>query len=232
MWQLENGVWKETGFPFFNFVTTRSSGNMKDPASRERICFSVGADPLKLVLGEQVHGKAVAVVGPEEWGKIIHATDGLITASPGTAVAVFTADCVPIFLGNKEKGVAGVVHAGWKGLYAGIIKEALVLFNEKFGVKPEAVTAAIGPHIQKCCYKTGPDLKEKFGVATSEENLDLSAIAQEQLRSSGVTAVSVNGHCTHCAVYPDKSDVRHERDMFFSFRREKTDLRLMSLIKI
>jgi YfiH family protein len=119
---------------------------------------------------------------------------------------------VPVLFAGAKKRVIGIAHAGWRGLEAGIIGKVVELLKSEFGVAAEEVTAAIGPHIQKCCYETGPELREKFGVSSSEKNLDLSSIAVKQLEAAGVRRVSVSGLCT-C----------HERGLFFSFRGEKTE---------
>jgi YfiH family protein len=222
MWVLRDGLWKDTEFPFFNLVTTRGLGNMRDPDARKDFCLEHGINPEGLVTAQQVHGCKVAVVTRADGGQEIEAADGLVTADPGVSIAIFTADCVPVFFaGAAGKKVAGIAHAGWRGLEAGIIGKTVELLKNEFGVAAEEVTAAIGPHIQKCCYETGPELREKFGVHSSEKNLDLSSIALKQLEAAGIRRVSASGLCT-C----------HERGLFFSFRGEKTDNRIMSLIKI
>jgi YfiH family protein len=167
-----------------------------------------------------VHGNKVTVVTRSDGGREIEAADGLVTRDPGVCLAIFTADCVPVFFSAGKKA-AGIAHAGWRGLEAGIIGKTVELLQNEFGIVPEEVTAAIGPHIQKCCYETGAELREKFGVNSSEKNLDLSSIALKQLGAAGVRRVSASGLCT-C----------HERGLFFSFRGEKTGSRIMSLIKI
>lgn len=223
MWQLENGLWKETVFPFSILVTTRRFGNMRDIENRISFCFRHGINPQKLVTAEQVHGNKVALVGAGDAGQQIPGADGFVTNTPGLALAIFTADCVPVFLADKKKRAAGIVHAGWKGLHLGIITEALEMFKKNFDVGPETVSAAIGPHIQKCCYEAGQDLHEKFGLRydPSHKNLDLSVIALAQLNHLGVRDVSLNGQCT-C----------HESEQFFSYRKDKTTGRMMSLIQI
>ena len=221
MWQLKDGLWQEEKFPFFNAVTTRASGNMRDPGIRRQFCGSRGMEYGSLVTAQQVHGNTVAVVNDRHRGGEVHGADGLITASSGLTLAIFTADCLPVFLGNVQQGVAGVVHAGWRGLANGIIAAALEVFRSHFGVQPENVTALIGPHIQKCCYEVGDELRDVFKLAPGETHLDLDAAAVNQLKALGVRQISSNGHCT-----------AHETDLFFSYRREKTAGRIMSLVRI
>lgn len=222
MWKYEDGLWKEDSLPFLNLVTTRAQGNMRDAAARKAFLEKAGLAPERLVTAKQVHGKKVAAAGRKDAGSELDSTDGLITDEPGLALAVFTADCLPVFLAaGGAKKAAGVVHAGWRGLDAGIIAEAVERLRKDFGIQPGDLSAAIGPHIRECCYETGPELKERFGIRSSATNLDLSQIAVKQLRGAGVENISLSGCCT-----------RHEGGMFFSYRKDRTGGRIMSLIRI
>lgn len=207
----------DDGFPFYNLVTTRLAGDMKDVQSRNLICKSSNIDAGTLVTAEQVHGSAVSAIDLEMKGKKIPSTDGLITNEPDIPLAIFTADCMPLFLASKNPAVVGVIHAGWRGLAAGIIKNSVHKIVEEYGAKESEIYASVGPHIRKCCYKIGEDLKTVF--KTNDDMLDLEAIAVEQLKECGVRFISSGRHCT-----------AHEHDMFFSYRREKTTARIMSLI--
>jgi polyphenol oxidase len=222
MWVLTEGLWKDNAFPFFNLVTTRAHGNMRDPSARNTLLQKVGILPSALVTAKQVHGTSVATAASKDGGKELDSVDGLITATDGMAVAVFTADCLPVFLASVrgDRKAVGVIHAGWRGLAAGIITRAVEKFKKEFNAKPEELTAAIGPHIQECCYEAGPELKEAFGIRSSATNIDLSQIAVKQLEAAGVRNVSLNGRCTH-----------HENGMFYSHRKDKTEHRIMSLVK-
>jgi len=221
MWQLKNNLFSDKDFPYMNLTTTKILGNMKDSGVRENFCRGNSIDPSSLVTAEQVHGKKIAAVDKASRGKKVPDCDGLITAEPGLALGIFTADCMPIFLGSKNGTLAGLVHAGWRGLSIGIIQEAVNIFENNFNVKPNDISVLIGPHIQNCCYEVSDDLKKIFGLNKEENKLDLSAVAVKIFLELGVKDISLNPGCT-C----------HETKEYFSYRNEKTEKRMMSLVMI
>lgn len=219
MWRTDGPLFRDDGFPFDNFVTTRALGNMRDPAVRENFLRSKDIDPSTLVTAEQVHGKEIAVV--TAGGKQIAGVDGLITGTKGLSLAIFTADCIPVFLGSAKRGAVGLVHAGWRGLAAGIIPRAVRLFRTEFGAAPADLAVILGPHIRACCYEVGKDLAGVFELGEGETHLDLAAAAARQLREAGVVRVANDPRCT-----------AHEREIFFSYRRDRTADRIMSLVRL
>lgn len=202
------------------WVSTRSSGNMRDDTLRRTFCERCGIDFESLTTGVQVHGTRVAVVAPANRGTKLPDTDGLITGDPLATLAVYTADCLPVFFAAPGKA-AGIVHAGWRGLAAGIIPIAVRLFGSELGVAPAELCAVIGPHIGACCYAVSGDVKTAFNLPDDGANLDLTSIARGQLSAAGVGRVSDMGRCT-----------AHETEEFFSYRRQKTDERIMSAVRI
>jgi YfiH family protein len=166
-----------------------------DPGSvqlnRERVREQAGVE--RLAQGRQVHGTRVVVDGQG----IVEA-DGQVTTKAGVAAVVLVADCLPVALAGPE-GV-GVIHAGWRGLAAGVLEAGV----EAAG----AVFAAIGPGIGPCCYEVGDDVRAVFG--TTERTLDLKAIARTRLEAAGVREIHDCGLCTSC-----------DADRFFSHRRDR-----------
>ncbi len=119
-----------------------------------------GMAGVPVVVARQVHGTRVERVrGPEAR---CPEADGLLTATPGFAVGVVTADCVPILLVAEEARVAAAVHSGWRGTLAGIVAEATAAVASEAGVEPGALRAAIGPAIGGCCYEVGPEVRVAF----------------------------------------------------------------------
>jgi hypothetical protein len=220
MWKKEAGIFKEGAFPYFHFVTTCSCKDLKNIKNRAGFLKKSGIDPGALVTAEQVHGSSVKVVGRRDRGKTIPGVDGLITAEKQLPLAIFTADCMPIFLCDKENKVTGVVHAGWRGLVKGIIKQAVNIFKQEFKCNPENISAAAGPHIQKCCFEVGDELKGVFGLKGSENKADMSRLARKSLEEEGIKNISISDRCTF-----------HD-DLFFSYRRNKTAERMMSLVMV
>jgi YfiH family protein len=219
MWTLENDLWRDTDFPFCNAVSTRACGNLRDPAVRAAFCRARDIDPAALVCAEQVHGTRVALVDQSRRGQTIAGVDGLITRDRGVYLGIFTADCLAVFLADPSSGTIALVHAGWRGLAGGIIGNAIDAMVRECGATPATMRAAVSPHIQQCCFQVGEDVKAAFGLAgTPGDRLDLGAIACDQLSRAGVRQVSANGRCT-C----------HEDRLFFSYRRDRTSGRQLSL---
>ena len=159
--------------------------------NRERVQAQAGV--ARLAQGRQVHGTRVVVDGEG-----IEEADGQVTTKPGVAALVLVADCLPVALAGPE-GV-GVVHAGWRGLAAGVLEAGVDAAG--------AVCAAIGPGIGPCCYDVGDDVRAVFG--TTERTLDLKAIARARLEAAGVRDVHDCGLCTSC-----------DPGRFFSHRRDR-----------
>lgn len=148
--------------------------------------------------------------------------DGLVTAAPGLALSIRTADCYPILLADPRTRSVAAVHAGWRGTAAGIVREALSLMRELYGVEPRGVVAAIGPGIGGCCYEVGEEVARRFGLDRAGR-VDLASANRQTLIDAGVPAPQIESLalCTFC-------DSR-----FYSFRREKDKAgRMISFIRV
>ena len=73
---------------------------------------------------------------------------------------MFTADCVPVILVDKENEAIAAIHSGWKGTFSSIVTETILRMKEEYNSKAENIVAYIGPHIRQCCYEVSEDLKE------------------------------------------------------------------------
>jgi YfiH family protein len=199
-------------------------------ANRRRVATVLGLAGLPWALARQVHGATVLAVaagppgpgeqpagpgdqagrprrlgeGPPEAKAPLGEADGLVTADPGVVLAVLTADCVPVLLADPAAGVVGAVHAGWRGLAAGVV-EAGVAAMAGLGADPAACVGLVGPAAGGCCYEVGPDVRDAVGsrypaaLATTRDGrpaLDPAAGAAEALRRAGVARVRVAGECT------------------------------------
>ena len=173
--------------------------------NRRRLCAEVGTTPDRLALNRQIHSTLVHRAEPGARGE---PGDGLWTEEPDLPVLAMSADCLPIALaraGDGRPGVA-VLHAGWRGLLAGIVAEGV-------GALGGRVHAAIGPAIGPCCYEVGPEVAEPFAAAFGPDvlqgrNLDLWTAAERALRAAGVDEVERVDLCTSC-----------NPELFFSHRR-------------
>jgi polyphenol oxidase len=137
--------------------------------------------------------------------------DALLENTPGSVVAVKTADCLPVLLVDGRRRAVAAIHAGWRGTAAEIVRQAVAAMHERFGSAPEDLDAAIGPGIGACCYEVGPEVAARFGME-GRGRLDLPAINRRQLLESGVTArrIYTSSLCTMC--HPDE---------LHSFRRDR-----------
>lgn len=181
-----------------------------EPHHRKGFRESVGA-PESWAWVRQVHGAGVV----EAEGEGVHGdADALFTRRAGLALAVGTADCLPIVLDGGD--VVGIAHAGWRGVEAGVVP-ALRLRMEAAGAP--VLRAAIGPGIGPCCFEVGPEVAERFPGHTATttwgtRSVDLVEAVRSQLE--GVEVIDV-GACTH-------HDPR-----FHSHRRDGTPRRQVSL---
>ncbi len=217
MWKYEDTIFVVEPFPCRVMMTTVAQGTMKDAERRRVFCTSSDIDVHSITVGKQVHGPRVAVVDSSNKGLEIPDTDALVTAVAAIPLGVFTADCVPVFLAAKDGSCGGVVHAGWRGMAAGIIPETVKMLSERFAVRSADLVAAIGPHIQPCCYAVDADTLKLF--AQSGPTLDLGAVALGQLHGAGITEIISCNRCTH-----------HETNLFYSYRRTGTAERMMSVL--
>lgn len=159
----------------------------------------------------QVHGSEVRVLDAAS-DDLPTEADGVLTATPGVAPMVLTADCVPVAIAGG--GVVGMLHCGWRGLGGGIIARGVTALRALAGddVSP---AAAIGPGAGPCCYEVAEDVHAVFGGLGPEvrqgRHLDLKAVARRQLAEAGVGPVHDCELCTICA----------DPTLFFSHRRDR-----------
>lgn len=135
--------------------------------------------------------------------------DAIISDVKNTAIGIFTADCVPVIIIDKKKGVGSAIHSGWKGTYESISKKAVEkLFNE-YGSNKEDLLVVIGPHIRRCCYEVSEELKEKFlnkthiseDVLFDGRNLSMEEVITKDLLEEGILEENIINLklCTYCS---------------------------------
>jgi YfiH family protein len=169
----------------------------------------------------QVHGNHVARVMPDDGGRSFPNTDGLVTASPRTALLLRFADCQPILLYDPVHHALGLIHAGWRGVAQGIARRAVEAMRDAFGSRPRDLIAGLGPAIGPCCYTVGHNVAAAMGYALPDWDqamvlegedrwrLDLSAANGQQLAAEGVRHIEYGNLCTACHL-----------DEFYSHRGE------------
>lgn len=177
--------------------------------------MGVGADHLAGVY--QVHSADAVVVGEPQSDK--PRADALVTATPGIALSVLSADCQPVLFADTDAGVIGAAHAGWKGAQAGVL-EATLEAMERLGAARANIHAAIGPSISQRAYEVGPEFFETFldedpentrffsGGDGDRMHFDLPGYGLFRLRAAGVGSAEWTRHCTY-----------FDADRFYSYRR-------------
>lgn len=162
---------------------------------RNRALVAAALGCARLTTVRQVHGAHVVVAAaPAE------EADGILTAEPGLALGIMTADCVPVLLVDTRLRVVGAIHAGWRGTAAGIAAEAVEAMRREFGSRAQEVVAAVGPSIGPCCYAVGEEVRGRFAADLfAGSRLDLWEANRRQLVGAGVEDVTVVGECSACA---------------------------------
>lgn len=223
-------------------TTTRSGGVSKPPfatfnlgdhvgddpaavaANRHRLATAIGLGDAGLAWMNQVHSTTVAVV--DHGGDAVDDTDALVTTTPGLALVVVTADCVPVLMADARAGVVAAVHAGRVGAAGGIVARALETMVGA-GADPGDVSVLLGPAVSGRNYEVpeamAAEVEEALpGSRTTTRGgtagLDLRAGIATQLRGLGVRSIDVDPRCTV-----------EDRNLF-SHRRDNPTGRLASLI--
>jgi YfiH family protein len=173
--------------------------------NRRRLCAELDADDQGLTLGFQTHS---TVVNRAEAGSRGAPGDGLWTEEPGIPMLALGADCALIAIArtNGSDPALAVLHAGWKGLLAGIVESAADILGPGFA-------AVVGPTIGPCCYEVGEEVARPFQARFGDEivtdrKLDLWTAAEHAALDAGASTVERLDLCTRC-----------NADLFFSERR-------------
>lgn len=168
----------------------------------------------------QIHGRALASLAPEQ-GDVFRGTtcvgrcDGLLTAEPGVALVVWTADCVPVLLASDVAVAA--VHAGWRGAAAGIVPAAVRRLELEHGVRPDRLEVVLGPAVETCHYPVGPEVVAALAAAGVPRGaweragrVDVRSYLAAQLAQLGVAPEQVRrvGGCTACS--PELASYRRD----------------------
>ena len=184
--------------------------------NRARVADAMEVEPVALVGVHQYHSaEVVNMTGPTD---LRPKADAMVTATPGLALSILTADCQPVLFADAQNGVIGAAHAGWGGALGGVL-EATIDAMEGLGAARDDIKAVIGPCISQTAYEVGPDYMDRF-LDDDPENarffaqgkgdrvqFDLPGYGLKRLRDAGVQAEWTR-HCT----YSDPA-------RFFSYRR-------------
>lgn len=228
-------------------VTTRRGGSSNAPYASNNLALHVGDDTPavqqnreQLVAGmpgcnaiqwlDQVHGTDIHAA--EKAGESL-CGDGLYTSTSGLACAVLTADCLPVFFTDSAGSEVSVVHAGWRGLAAGILARAV----QNFRAPAQELLAWLGPAISQSHFEVGEEVVQQLQQSTQGRQLqtalffvpargaggkamvDLYAVARQQLNQLKIGATFGGNFCTYA-----------DSDRFYSYRRDGVTGRMASII--
>ena len=198
----------------------RGSKDQQDvvATNRARVADAMGVPPDRLAGVNQVHSADVVVItDPDRINAADQPdADALVTALPGVALSVLTADCQPVLFADAQAGVIGAAHAGWKGALSGVLEATVDAMR---GLGATQIRAVIGPSISQRAYEVGWDFMENFTAEDPEYQrffsngpndkpmFDLPGFGLSRLRAAGVEAAWI-GHCTYS-----------DPERFFSYRR-------------
>lgn len=220
--------------------TTRQGGISAAPYDSLNLGLHVGDDPVRVnrnrqslapfmpgepVWLEQVHGTAVANADAAACRVV---ADACIARQRGSVCVVMTADCLPVLLCDEAGTVVGAVHAGWKGLAAGVV-EATV---DAMGIAPQKLMAWFGPAIGQEAFEVGAEVRAAFVSHQAQAaeafiahgnqgkyHADIYLLARQRLHMLGIERIHGGNYCTF-----------HQRDKFFSYRRDGVTGRMGTFI--
>ena len=222
------------------FVTTRAGGVSTGAYATMNLSASNGDDPMAVARNRAI--VCGALPAPPAWMRQVHGTDvvdlddlkddrptadAAVASRQGRICNVLTADCLPLLLCDAEGDRVAVAHAGWRGLAAGVIENAVAAVK----APPAGILAWMGPAIGPRAFEVGAEVREAFVSRDARAEsafaphvpgkfmADLYALARQRLEAAGVTQVSGGGFCTY-----------HETARFFSYRREQMSGRMGAFI--
>lgn len=212
-------------------------------ANRLELAAQLGVSLESMVGCRQVHGGAVAVVGPPDAGRgmseasaAVEGADALVTATPGLNLMVLSADCPPVLLYDPVKKAIGLAHSGWKGTVAKIAANTVRVMACQFGSHPRDIIAAVGPGIGACCYAVGPEVVK----AVEGAFLDTwEAVPPLLIEREGRTYFSLQSAIRIALLEAGVKDenitldpvcTMHHTDLFYSHRGEKGQCGLFSAV--
>jgi YfiH family protein len=222
--------------------TARLGGVSAAPFDSLNLALHVGDDPARVTQNRKLLREQLKLPAEPSWINQTHGTqtvtleqdvtrdaDAAVTRLAGTIVVVMTADCLPILLCNRAGSEVGAVHAGWRGLQAGVIQSVLATMKSP----NHELMAWIGPGISQACFEVGdevrtalidsmPDAQTFFSANRQGHWLcDLAGLAEQVLKAQGVGEVCRDSHCSY-----------RDSDRFYSYRRSATTGRMATLIWI
>jgi YfiH family protein len=205
------------------------NGDGRTEAAWAAVATAMGVAPGQLARVHQVHGTTVVVrraAGESAASNPLPEADIILSDDPSQAIAIQTADCVPLLVADRRTGAVAAAHAGWRGLAAGVPAVTVRAMADAFGSRAPDLIVAIGPSISAAQYEVGEDVRARFASSHPAQNVDAWfglqtrpgrwlfdgwASACDQLTQAGVPHTTIFNARSCTALYPD---------LFCSFRRD------------
>lgn len=204
-------------------------GNIQDELiknNRKKFFAKINIKENNIISAGLSHQDNIKIISQKDKGKIIKNCDGLVTIEKNLILTVTVADCLPIFIYDREKKIAGIIHASWRNLRLNILSQAVELLKNKYKINPKNLLVHIGPYISKCHFEVKNDVANKFKkyknaiiIKDKKIFIDLAEIARGQLIRGDIIKknIKISKECTY-----------HQKNKYFSHRREKTkDIKAM-----
>lgn len=221
----------------------QSGEDVKSLPNQNAFVTSLSGKTMVLARLRQCHSDGVVCLDRFAPGGLPAEGDAVITRRSGLLLAVQVADCLPVLIVDKAKRILAAVHAGWRGLLAGVVPKTLEAMQSRYASDPRHCLAVVGPSIGPCCYEVGRDVAMPFeeafpgrphlwrnfqptgralssgtGPSDAPPNdrrmLDLSAACRCQLETAGLPDRSIFSHPPCTSCH---------RDVFYSYRAEGRD---------
>ena len=219
-------------FESLNLGMNRGDDRARVTENWRRFLGEAGIPVRSFVCGNQVHGSRVVIAGEDDLrpaygvypdGRDLIECDGYVTACANVPLVIFTADCVPVLMEDKNAGVVGAVHCGWRSTVADIEKNAVDAFVS-LGSRPGNIHIALGPAIDRCCFEVGAEVIDAVTELIGDDAggfydksgdrymLDLRGVVARRFEMLGVKPENIErvGGCTMC-----------DPGMYFSHRGTK-----------
>lgn len=235
LWKKNPGVW--AAFTLKN-PSDKDSPELKtsgteissDPVKVDRynkaLWNTLNLDTDMVATASQIHSDKVTFVSE---GGVYPETDALVTNIPGLTLGIRVADCAAILFADRDGGVIGAAHSGWRGTVGGIVSNTIDMMV-RHGADPHKIEAYIGPCICTDCFEVGTEVAELFDPSvvdyTSYEkpHVDLKAEIRNQLLQKGIRNHNIE---------TDIGCTMHDSELFYSYRREhERSGRMMALIRL
>ena len=214
-------------------ISTRGGGFSTGPYQGNNLALHVADDGDVVVRNRQHFGRVEGLPEAVQW--LEQTADGCVTSQPKLACAVMTADCLPVLMCDRQGSQVAAVHAGWRGLAAGVLTNAV----KRFTCSPEDILVYLGPAIGQSYFEVGIDVLEVFyeQAQTAAQldqitkafqpsihkpmrfHADIYQLAKAELNTSGVTGIYGGDYCTYL-----------EQQRFYSYRRDGVTGRMAAFI--